>query len=98
MISLNCNKPIYVDDYKALGTEPYRCHHCHTGRCPVGITKPDPELMERLDIEAGAERALNLLRALTLEIQLLARACGQSEEHHLEPEDMAALHMEASMI
>ena len=54
--------------------------------------------MKRLDVEQGAERALNLLRAMTLEIQMLARACGTSDVHHLEPEDMAALTMEASMI
>src|SRR5881296_510548 len=98
LISLNCNKPIYVEDYEKLGTEPHFCHHCHTGRCPVGITTQDPELMERLDIERGAERVANLLRAMTLEIQMLARACGKSDVHHLEPEDMAALSMEASMI
>src|SRR6204780_274371 len=98
LIALNCNKPLYVEDYHALGTEPYHCHHCHTGRCPVGITTQDPELMKRLDIEQGAERALNLLRAMTLEIQMLARACGKSDVHHLEPEDMAALTMEASII
>jgi glutamate synthase domain-containing protein 2 len=98
LISLNCNKPLYVEDYHRLGTEPYHCHHCHTGRCPVGITTQDPELMKRLDIEQGAERALNLLRAMTLEIQMLARACGKSDVHHLEPEDMAALTMEASII
>jgi glutamate synthase domain-containing protein 2 len=98
LISLNCNKPLYIEDYEALGTEPYHCHHCHTGRCPVGITTQDPELMKRLDIEQGAERALNLLRAMTLEIQMLARACGKSDVHHLEPEDMAALTMEASII
>jgi hypothetical protein len=40
----------------------------------------------------------NLLRAMTLEIQMLARACGKSDIHHLEPEDMAALSMEASAI
>ena len=98
LISLNCNKPIYVEDYEKLGTEPHFCHHCHTGRCPVGITTQDPELMERLDIEQGAERVSNLLRAMTLEIQMLARACGKSDVHHLEPEDMAALSMEASAI
>ena len=98
LISLNCNKPIYVEDYEKLGTEPHFCHHCHTGRCPVGITTQDPELMKRLDIDEGAERVANLLRAMTLEIQMLARACGKSDVHHLEPEDMAALSMEASAI
>ncbi len=98
LIGLNCNKPLYLEDYEALGTAPYACHHCHTGRCPVGITTQDPELMQRLDIDAGAERIQNLLHAMTLEIQMLARSCGKSDVHHLEPEDMAALTMEASAI
>jgi methylamine---glutamate N-methyltransferase subunit C len=98
LIALNCNKSLHVDDYHALGTEPGYCHHCHTGRCPVGITTQDPELMQRLEIDRGAERVANLLRVMTQEIQMLARACGKSDVHHLEPEDMAALSLEASAI
>jgi glutamate synthase domain-containing protein 2 len=98
LIALNCNRAMYEIDYHAIGAAPYHCHHCHTGRCPVGITTQNPELMQRLDIDEGAERVLNLLRAMTLEIQMLARACGKSDVHHLEPEDMAALTAEASMI
>jgi len=98
LIALNCNKPVYEDDYAAIGAAPHACHHCHTGRCPVGITTQDEELMRRLDIDQGAERVANLLRAMTLEIQMLARACGKSEVRHLEPEDMAALTLEASAI
>jgi len=98
LIALNCNKALHVEDYRKLGAEPGFCHHCHTGRCPVGITTQDPELMARLEIEQGAERVSNFLRAMTLEIQMLARACGKSDIHHLEPEDMAALSLEASAI
>ena len=98
LIALNCNKPIYIEDYHKLGAEPHFCHHCHTGRCPVGVTTQDPELMERLPIDEAAQRVTNLLRAMTLEIQMLARACGKSDIHHLEPEDMAALSAEASAI
>jgi glutamate synthase domain-containing protein 2 len=98
LIALNCNRAMYQVDYHAIGAAPYHCHHCHTGRCPVGITTQNPELMSRLDIDEGAERVFNLLRAMTLEIQMLARACGKSDVHHLEPEDMAALTAEASMI
>lgn len=98
LIALNCNKALYLDDYHTLGTEPGYCHHCHTGRCPVGITTQNPELIQRLDIDQAAERVANLLRAMTLEIQMLARACGKSDVHHLEPEDMAALTAEASAI
>ena len=98
LIALNCNKPLYVDDYHAIGAEPYACHHCHTGRCPVGITTQDPELMKRLDIDAGAERVGNFFNAMTLEIQMLARSCGKSDVHALEPEDLRALTLESSMI
>jgi methylamine---glutamate N-methyltransferase subunit C len=96
LIALNCNKAVHEDDYRALGAAPGACHHCHTGRCPVGITTQDPELMKRLDIAEGAERVRNFLRTMTLEIQMIARSCGKSDVHHLEPEDMAALTLEAS--
>ncbi len=98
LIGLNCNAPLYIEDYHALGTEPYQCFHCHTGRCPVGITTQDPELMKRLEIEPAAERIANLLQAMTLEIQWLARSCGKANVHDLEPEDLRALTGEASMI
>ena len=98
LIALNCNKPLFVEDYHALGTEPYACHHCHTGRCPVGITTQDPELMKRLPIEEAAERVANFMHAMTLEIQMLARACGKADVHHLEPEDLRALTLEAAAI
>jgi methylamine---glutamate N-methyltransferase subunit C len=98
LIALNCNKPLYVEDYHALGAAPYACHHCHTGRCPVGITTQDPELMKRLEIEPATERIANWLHATASEIQILARACGKNDVHDLEPEDMRALTLEASLI
>jgi len=98
LIALNCNKSIYVDDYHALGTEPGSCHHCHTGRCPVGITTQDPELMKRLPIDEAAARVANWFHATVAEIQILARACGKADVHDLEPEDLRALSLEASMI
>jgi glutamate synthase domain-containing protein 2 len=98
LIALNCNKPLYVEDYHAIGAAPYACHHCHTGRCPVGITTQDPELMKRLEIDAAAERLANWFHAVTAEIQVLARACGKNNVHDLEPEDLRALTLEASMI
>src|SRR5215467_7498714 len=98
LIALNCNKPLYIEDYHAIGAAPYHCHHCHTGRCPVGITTQDPELTKRLDIDAGAERVANWFHAVTAEIQILARACGKRDVHDVEPEDLRALTLEASLI
>ena len=33
----------------------------------------------------------NYLKALTMELTALARACGKSDVHNLEPEDLVAL-------
>jgi glutamate synthase domain-containing protein 2 len=96
LIALGCNQAIHVEDYRALGTEPGACRHCHTGRCPVGIATQDPSLESRLDIEEGARRIRNYLTVLTMEAQTLARACGKSHLHNLEPEDLAALTVEAA--
>jgi glutamate synthase domain-containing protein 2 len=98
LIALNCNKSIHVEDYHALGTEPGNCHHCHTGRCPVGITTQDAELMKRLPIDEAAERVANWFHATVAEIQILARACGKNDIHDLEPEDLRALTLESSLI
>ncbi|MBM4420993.1 MAG: FMN-binding glutamate synthase family protein [Chloroflexi bacterium] len=98
LIALNCNAPIYLEDYTALGTRPGHCHHCHTGRCPVGITTQDPALMARLPIDEAAERVASFLLAMTLEVQMIARACGKANVHDLDPEDMRALTMEAAAI
>ena len=96
LIALNCNAPIHVEDYQALGTEPGSCHHCHTGRCPVGVATQEPDLEARLDVEAATRRVRNYLSTLVLEAQTLARACGKSHLLNLEPEDLAALTIEAA--
>jgi hypothetical protein len=38
----------------------------------------------------------NYLSVLTMEAQTIARACGKSHLHNLEPEDLVALTMEAA--
>ncbi len=96
LIALNCNAPLYVEDYEALGTRPGRCHHCHTGKCPVGITTQEPELVARLDVEEAATRVENFLNAMVMEMTLLAKACGKGDVHNLEPEDLRALTIEAA--
>jgi methylamine---glutamate N-methyltransferase subunit C len=106
LLALGCNRASYAgahgrrvdvnDDYTALGTAPGHCSHCHTGRCPVGITTQDPELEARLDTDRAAEAVANYLRATTMEVTALARACGKSDVHHLEPEDLVALTVEAA--
>ncbi len=96
MVALGCNRNIYPDDYAALGTTPGHCHHCHTGRCPVGVTTQDPKLEKRLQPEQGARWLKNYLATMVLEVQTLARACGKSHVLNLEPEDLTALTVEAA--
>ena len=105
LMALGCNSDSYlagdqhvsaVEDYARLGTAPGFCHHCHTGRCPVGVTTQDPELEKRLPPEQGARMLKNYLTTMTLELQTLARACGKSHVLNLEPEDLAALTVEAA--
>jgi glutamate synthase domain-containing protein 2 len=99
LMALNCNKNIPEADYeREIGVEAGHCYHCHTGRCPVGVATQDPELRKRLNPDDAAERVYNFLHTLTIECQMLARACGKTNVHSLEPEDLAALTMEASAL
>ena len=98
MIALNCNAPLYVEDYEKLGVTPGTCRECHTGLCPVGVTTQDPELAARLEVDAATERVVNFINAMTMEIQMLARCCGKSDVHNLEPEDLRSLTLEAEAI
>ena len=96
LMALNCNAPLWPEDYAALGVRPGACDRCQTGRCPVGIATQDPALEARLDPEEGGRRVRNYLSTLAMECQTLARACGKSHVHNLEPEDLAALTVEAA--
>jgi glutamate synthase domain-containing protein 2 len=99
LMALNCNKDIPESDYPTeMGVEAGYCYHCHTGRCPVGVATQDPELRKRLDPDEAAERVYNFIHTLTMEAQMMARACGKTNVHSLEPEDLAALTMEASAL
>ena len=83
-------------DYERLGTRAGFCHHCQSGLCPVGVTTQDEELEQRMQPEWGARRLTNYLKVLTMELSTLARACGKSNVHHLEREDLVALTVEAA--
>ena len=62
------------------------------------MTTQDPVLRKRLDPDGAAQRVYNFLHCLTIECQMMARACGKTNVHSLEPEDLAALTMEASAL
>jgi len=105
LLALGCNSDTYMQDgthrsaaadYEQLGTAPGYCHHCHTGRCPVGVTTQDAVLEKRLEPLVGARRVRNYLKTLNMELTTIARACGKQNVHHLEREDLVALTLEAA--
>jgi glutamate synthase domain-containing protein 2 len=96
LIALGCNSPKHEADYEKLGSAAGFFDDYQAGRDPAGISTQDPELAARLDPIVGGRKLANYLRVLTLETQTLARACGKSHIHNLEPEDLAALTIEAA--
>ena len=96
LIALGDNAPELEAEYNKLGTTAGAYDDWHEGRDPAGITTQDPLLAARLDPVKAARRLANYLAVLTLEAQTIARACGKSHVHNLEPEDLVALTMEAA--
>ena len=96
LVALGDNDPAFESDYQALGTTAGAYDDWHEGRDPAGITTQDPMLAKRLDPVAAGRRLANYLAVMTLECQTLARACGKSHVHNLEPEDLVALTVEAA--
>ncbi|MDA9057730.1 FMN-binding glutamate synthase family protein [Candidatus Thioglobus sp.] len=96
LIALGDQSPEFDDEYKEIGSAAGFWDDYQAGNDPAGITTQDPELAKRLDPILGGRRLANYINVLTLELQTLARACGKSHVHNLEPEDMVALTMEAA--
>jgi len=96
LIAIGDNDPNLDAEYRALGSSAGTWEDYQDGTDPAGITTQDPELAARLDPVIGGRRLANYLQVLTLETQTLARANGKSHVHNLEPEDLAALSVEAA--
>jgi len=96
LIALGDNAPELEAEYAKLGTTAGAYDDWHEGQDPAGITTQDPELAKRLDPVKAGRRLANYLAVLTLEAQTIARACGKSHVHNLEPEDLVALTVEAA--
>jgi len=98
LIALGDNAPELEDEYAAIGSAAGFYDDWQAGRDPAGISTQDDELATRFDPVLGGRRLANYLRVLTLETQTLARACGKSHVHNMEPEDLVALTIEASLM
>ena len=96
LVAIGDNDPQWEAEYNKLGTTAGAYDDWHEGRDPAGITTQDPELAARLNPEIAGRRLANYLKVMALEAQTIARACGKSRLHNLEPEDLCALTLEAA--
>ncbi len=96
LIAIGDNDPELDDEYRALGSAAGYWEDFQDGNDPAGITTQTNELSSRLDPVLAGRRLANYLQVLTLETQTVARACGKSHVHNLEPADLVALTVEAA--
>ena len=96
LIALGDNHPRLDEELKKIGSAAGFYDDWQNGKDPAGITTQDPELAKRLDPVEGGRHLANYLRVLVLEAQTMARACGKSHLHNLDPEDLVALTVEAA--
>jgi glutamate synthase domain-containing protein 2 len=96
LIALGDNSPALDAEYHKIGSRAGYYDDWQAGNDPAGITTQNDELARRLDPVQGGRRLANYLRTLAMETQIIARACGKSHVHNLEPEDLVALTVEAA--
>ena len=77
--------PLEVDNHLLAESEEKRLR-------PRAVVSPIRFCPDR----ASRRRLANYLAVMTLEAQTIARACGKSHLHNLEPEDLVALTIEAA--
>lgn len=96
LVAMGDNSPDLDSAYREIGSASGYYDDWQAGLDPAGISTQDDELAARFDPAVGARKLANYLRVLTLETQTLARACGKTHVHNLEPEDLVALTVEAA--
>ena len=88
LIALGDNSPHLDAEYRQLGSAAGFYDDLQDGQDPAGISTQNEALAQRLDPVAGGRQLANYLRVMTMECQTIARACGKSHVHNLEPEDL----------
>ena len=73
------------------------CRLCWTGKCPVGITTQDPELIKKFDPQAS-QKIANFIKNSTEEIKMIAGACGKNNVHNLNKNNLRALNLETAEV
>ncbi len=61
-----------------VGSEADRCNICNIGLCPKGITSQDPRIYRRLDVEAVAQRVVDVFLGFDTELKKIFAPLGRS--------------------
>ena len=67
---------VYIGTAALLALGCHLCRSCHSGKCNWGIATQRPDLVERLDPEAGTQRLVNLVNSWTHEIKEMMGGMG----------------------
>ena len=78
----------------AAACQQYRI--CGSGQCPVGAATQDPELRERLKVDAAAKRTANFLNCSKEELKTFARITGHKDVHEMQVDDLCTISREIS--
>lgn len=78
----------------AAACQQYRI--CGSGNCPVGVATQNPELRERLKMDAASCRVGNFLKCSFEELKTFARITGHWDIHDLGTEDLCTISREIS--
>lgn len=71
---------------------------CNTNNCPAGIATQKPELRERLNVDASAQRLDRFLKASQSLMSVMARACGHNELSQFNKNDLATWHRNMALL
>ncbi len=61
-----------------VGSEADRCNICNIGLCPKGITSQDPRIYRRLDVDAVAQRVVDVFLGFDTELKKIFAPLGRS--------------------
>src|SRR6201981_416028 len=96
LIAIGDHAPDSESEYRQLGSRAGAYDDWHEGGAPAGITTQDATLAHPLDPAIASRKLANYLSVMALAVQTIARACGKSHVHNLEPEDLVALTVESA--
>ncbi len=69
---------IFIQLLGCIGNDNGRCNQCNTGLCPTGICTQDYRLVQRLDIDKGAEAIVNYMLNVDTELKKMMAPIGNS--------------------